>query len=68
MKKLNEKQKEILKTFVREFFYFLSVLVAALFILDIVLKGLISAYLNLNLLFLLWIIIALIDLRFKTKK
>ncbi|NCN22295.1 hypothetical protein GW758_02065 [Candidatus Falkowbacteria bacterium] len=68
MKKLNEKQKEILKIFVREFFYFLSILVAAFFILDIVLKGLISAYLNLNLLFLLWLIIALIDLRFKAKK
>ena len=68
MKKLNEKQKEILKIIVREFFYFLSILVAALFILDIVLKGLISAYLNLNLLFLLWLIIALIDLRFKAKK
>jgi len=68
MKKLNEKQKEILKIFVREFFYFLSILVAAFFILDIVLKGLISAYLNLNLLFLFWLIIALIDLRFKAKK
>ena len=68
MNKLNEQQKKILKIFVREFFYFLSILVAALFILDIVLKGLITAYLNLNFLFLLWLIIALIDLGFKTNK
>lgn len=68
MKKINEKQKEILKIIVREFFYFLSVLVAALFILDIVFRGLITSYLNLNLVFLLWIIITLIDLSFNKKK
>ncbi len=68
MKKITERQKEILKIVVQEFFYFLSVLVAAFFVLDIIFRGLITAYLNLNLLFLLWIIIALIDLRFNKKK
>ena len=68
MKKITEKQKETLKIVIQEFFYFLSVLVATLFIIDIIFRGLITAYLNLNLLFLLWIIIALIDLRFNKKK
>lgn len=68
MKKINERQKEILKIVVREFFYFLSVLMAALFVLDITFRGLITSYINLNLLFLLWVIIALIDLRFNKKK
>lgn len=68
MKKITEKQKEILKIFIQEFFYFLSVLVAALFILDIIFRGLIISYLNLNLVFLLWIIIALINLSFNKKK
>ncbi len=68
MKKINDKQKEILKIILREFFYFFSVLVAALFILDIVFRGLVISYLNLNLLFLFWIIIALIDFGFNKKK
>lgn len=68
MKKITEKQKEILKIFIQEFFYFLSVLVAAFFIIDIIFRGLITAYLNLNLIFSLWVIIALIDLRFNKKK
>lgn len=68
MKKLNENQKNIFKVIIQELFYLFSILVAIFFIFDIVLKGLISAYLNLNLFLIIWFIIACLDLWFSEKK
>jgi len=45
-----------------EIFYFLSILITALIVLELILPGLVSAYLNLNYILILWVISGMIIL------
>lgn len=52
------------KIIIRESFYFLSVLICALFILEIAFSGMISAYINFNFLILFCLLLAIGDIIF----
>ena len=55
------------KQIIQEFFYFFSVLLVTLFLLDLLFNGLIVAYFNFNILFLFWLVSAYLLLCIKIK-
>jgi len=57
--------EEINKIIIQEIFYFVSLLLILLFILEIVLKGLVSVYLNFNFLIVTWLFLLILNLKTK---
>lgn len=60
------KKEEVNNLIIREIFYFISLLLILLFILEFALDGLVSVYLNFNFLLVIWLFVLALNL--KTKK
>lgn len=56
--KISSQKKQII---IQETFYFLSILMISLFLLEIIFSGMINNYINLNFLLILWLIFAFLE-------
>lgn len=63
-----ESSKENFKIILTEIFYFLSLALAIFFVLEIIIPGIVLAYVNLNWILILWVIIGIIILGFNSNK
>jgi len=63
--KISKQKKQII---IQETFYFLSILMTSLFLLEIIFSGMINNYVNLNFLLILWLIFAFLEVSLPKNK